>query len=114
MDSIVLHKYGKFRKSQVEYYKNKLRKKIFWLILYTDENTNKNFISVDVVKYHKNLLCEISSYNELLLYQNDFVEIVNKLEEALNILQLDTFNFQEYKKLVLDAGALMNNLKVGE
>ena len=46
----VKHKYGEFKPNQVEYYQQKLRRKLFWLILYTDENTNQDFKNVDVVK----------------------------------------------------------------
>lgn len=53
MDKLVPHKYGEFKLSQVDYYKQKLRKKIFWLVLYTDKNTKDDFKNIDVVKYHK-------------------------------------------------------------
>lgn len=114
MDNFVPHKYGNFKESQIDYYKQKLRKKIFWLVLYTDKNTKKDFESIDVVEYHKNLLFEISTCNELLLYPKDFVEIINSLECALSILQSDDFNFYRYKKLVFDAGALLQRTKVGD
>ena len=114
MDKMVSHKYGEFKQEQTEYYQNKLRKKIFWLVLYTDKNTKDDFENIDVVKYHENLLSEISSYNELLFYPKDFVEIINTLEQALSILKSDNFDFIRYKKLVFDAGALMQRLKVGD
>ena len=114
MDKMVTHKYGEFKQEQTEYYQNKLRKKIFWLVLYTDKNKKDDFENIDVVKYHENLLSEISSYNELLFYPKDFVEIINTLEQALSILKSDNFDFIRYKKLVFDAGALMQRLKVGD
>ena len=114
MDNFVSHKYGIFKESQIEYYQEKLRKKIFWLVLYTDKNTKADFDEIDVVKYHEDLLFEISRYNELLLYPEDFVEIINALESALYILKSDRFNFRKYKKLVFDAGALLKRMKVGD
>ena len=51
MDNLVPHKYGEFKISQIDYYKQKLRKKIFWLVLYTDKNTKEDFKNIDVVKY---------------------------------------------------------------
>ena len=114
MDNMVTHKYGEFKQEQTEYYQQKLRKKIFWLVLYTDKNTKDDFENIDVIKYHENLLFEISNYNKLLLYPKDFVEIINTLESALTILKSDDFNFNRYKKLVFDAGALMQRLKVGD
>ena len=114
MDNMVSHKYGEFKQEQTEYYQQKLRKKIFWLVLYTDKNTKDDFENIDVIKYHENLLFEISNYNELLLYPKDFVEIINTLESALTILKSDDFDFVKYKKLIFDAGALMQRLKVGD
>ena len=111
---MVTHKYGEFNREQTDYYQQKLRKKIFWLILYTDKNTKDDFENIDVIKYHENLLFEISNYNKLLLYPKDFVEIINTLESALTILKSDDFDFVKYKKLIFDAGALMQRLKVGD
>ena len=114
MDKMIQHKYGEFKTSQVDYYRQKLRKKIFWLVLYTDKNTKADFENVDVVQYHKNLLFEISSCNELLLYPKDFVEIINRLDGALSVLTSDVFDFEQYKKLVFDAGALLQRMEVGD
>lgn len=114
MDKMIHYKYGEFKNTQVEHYQEKLRKKIFWLILYTDSKTKDEFIDIDVVKYHENLLFEMSSYNELLYFPKDFVEIINSLESALRILKSDNFNFNKYRKLVLDAGAMLNRMKVGD
>ena len=113
MDKMVPHKYGKFKESQVEYYKQKFRKKIFWLILYTDKRTNQNYQDIDVKQFHENLIFEISNCNELLLYPKNFVEIINRLESALKVLTSEEFDFRKYKKLVFDAGALIESVEVG-
>lgn len=113
-NKLVPHKYGSFKRSQVDYYKEKLRKKIFWLVIYTDKNTNADFKNIDVIKYHTNLLFEISNCNRLLLYPKDFVEVINCLDCALEILQSDSFDFEKYKKFVFDAGALLKYRKVGD
>ena len=55
MDNMVSHKYGEFKQEQTEYYQQKLRKKIFWLVLYTYKNTKDAFENIDVIKYHENL-----------------------------------------------------------
>ena len=114
MDNMIHHKYGEFKETQVDYYQEKLRKKIFWLILYTDAKTKDEFTNINVIKFHENLLMEISSYNELLYFPKDFVEVINSLETALNILKSENFNFRKYRKLVLDAGALLERMKVGD
>lgn len=114
MDKMISHKYGTFKNSQVNSYCEKLRKKIFWLIIYTDEKTNHDFKNIDVKKYHENLLFEISNCNELLFYPKDFAEIINILDSALNVLKEKDFDFCKYRKLVFDAGALIQRMKVGD
>lgn len=108
------HKYGMFNSSQVYGYLEKMRKKIFWLILYTDENTNEKYRDVDVVSYQENLMRQLNGLNSLLLYPVEFVELFSILEAAYIELSKSQFNFKIYRKLVLDAGALIKNMKVGE
>lgn len=114
MDNLVPHKYGELKFLKLITISRNYEKKIFWLVLYTDKNTKEDFENIDVVKYHKNLLFEISNCNKLLLYPKDFVEIINSLECALSVLQSEEFDFNKYKKLVFDAGALLQRMKVGD
>ena len=44
----------------------------------------------------------------------NFVEIINRLEQALKVLESDEFDFKKYKKLVFDAGALIKTVEVGD
>lgn len=108
------HKYGEFNCKQIDEYKTKMRKKIFWLILYTDEKINDQYKNVNVVSYHENLLKQLSGLNSIFNNSSDIVDIICILESALIELKKEDFNFKSYRKLVLDAGALMENLKVGE
>lgn len=114
MDNFIKHKYGEFKEYQVRDYQRKLRKKIYWLVLYTDKATRDDFRDVNVVRCHENLMFEISRYNELLFYPKNFVEIISNLESALYILKSGHFNFQKYKHFVLHAGALLDELEAGE
>ena len=113
MDNLISFEYGECTVHQVEFYKTKLKKKIFWLIIYTDPNTNEPYKDFDVKKFHKNLIEEFSSFNSMFDFPDDFLEIVNCLNEAFDILESDNFDFQKYRKLVLDAGALVKSMKVG-
>lgn len=108
------HKYGTFSYPQIDEYKTKMRKKIFWLVLYTDENTNQDYKHVDVVQYQENLMSQLAGLNSLLSYPVELVEMLSILEEALAVLKSDDFNFKRYKKLVFDAGAIIQHMKVGD
>ena len=108
------HKYGSFDISQFNKYKERMKKKIFWLIIYTDSKTNEQYQDVDVVAYHKHIMKQISGLNSLLLQSSKIVDILCALETALSILEKEEFDFQSYRKLVLDAGAMMDRLKAGD
>ena len=110
----VKHRYGVFDESQFSEYKKRMQKKIFWLIIYTDPKTREPYKDVDVVSYHKNIMEQISGLNSLMFHPSGVVDILCALESALSILEQDEFNFQGYRKLVLDAGAMMDRLKVGD
>lgn len=111
---MISHKYGKFNNEQFADYKKRMRKKIFWLIIYTDPKTNNDYKNVDVVMYHKKLIEQLSGLNSLLFYPSGMVDILCALEYALEILNKEEFDFKHYRKLVLDAGAMVDRLKVGD
>lgn len=110
----VTYEYGTFSTGQLNYFKEKMRKKIFWLIVYTDKNTNQNYLDVDVEKYQDNLMGQIAGFNALLFYPNELVDVMTSLKAAMLELQKDSFNFTKYKKHVFDAGAMIDKLTVGD
>lgn len=114
MDKLIPFEYGECTENQLEFYKTKLQKKIFWLIIYTDPKTSEPYKNFDVLRFHRNLIEEFSSFNSMFDFPDDFLEIINCLNEALDILMSDRFDFKRYRKLVLDAGALVTSLKVGD
>ena len=95
---MINHRYGTFNSDQFESFKTKMRKKIFWLILYTDERTNANYKNINVKEYQKNLMKQISAFNSLLFYPDEMVDIINNLEAARLELEKSDFNFKTYKK----------------
>ena len=111
---MISHKYGTFDDKQFVNYKNRMRKKIFWLIIYTDPKTNKDYKNVDVAMYHKKLMEQLSGLNSLLFYPSRMIDILCALEYAFEILNKEEFDFKHYRKLVLDAGAMVDRLEVGD
>lgn len=114
MGKLIPFEYGECTEHQLDFYKRKLQKKIFWLIIYTDLNTCEPYKDFDVLRFHKNLIEEFSSFNSIFDFPDDFLEVVNCLNEALIILESEHFDFKKYRKLVLDAGALLKSMEVGD
>ena len=106
---MVKHKYGTFEKGQISATKEKLRKKIYFLLLIADPSTADNY-DVDVVAAFKNVQHVLDGYNSLVGYPKEVVTVASLLEKAMLNYQED-FDFQLYRKLVLDAGREVLNIK---
>ena len=105
----VKYKYGTFDQSQIAKQKDKLRKQIFFLLLIADPATADNY-EVDVEAAFKNIQNILDGYNSLTGYPREVVVVASLLEKALLNYQ-DNFNFQIYRKLILDAGREVLNIK---
>ena len=106
MDTI----YGHFDDLQIEEYKEKLHKEMFWLLLYKDPKTKDEFKNVDFEKYFINLMKKIDGLNTLLFYSVEFVAIMSLLLAGLNESRSDDFNYRSYRNLILDAHSLLDNI----
>lgn len=106
------YKYGNLPNDQVDRYKIKLHKKLFWLILYKDPKLYKKYGYIDFEKYFTYLMGEIDGLNRLLSYPVQIIEIMSLLEEAHKITEQDVFNYGQYRKYVLDAHALIDEIGV--
>ena len=104
------HLYGYFTDGQVENYKIKLHKDVFWLLLYKDPEKINDFKNVDYEKYFAGLMLKINGLNELLSYPAEIVEIMSVLEAALLETRKDCFNFRIYRKLLFDAHSLIDKI----
>lgn len=106
--------YGKFSKKQITDFKDKLHKKLFWLLLYKDPKTAQNYKNVDFKKYFINLMKEIDGLNELLFYPTPIIEICCKLQAAYKESCNEQFDYQAYRKFVLDAHNLVDKIDEGD
>lgn len=106
--------YGKFSKEQIAEFKDKLHKKLFWLLLYKDPKTAQNYKNVDFKKYFINLMKEIDGLNELLFYPTPIIEICCKLQAAYKESCNEQFDYQAYRKFVLDAHNLVDKIDEGD
>lgn len=113
-EKMVQTKYGNMAASQVGQYSKNIQKMIFWCLIYADPQTAEKYREIDVVDYLKNTMRKIAGFNAVMLYPKELLGILATLESALQLLESSDYNFQEYRRLILDAGALAGRLKVGE
>ena len=108
---MVKHKYGSFKTKQVREVKETMKKQIFFLLLLADPATKGQYPEVDIKRAFDNFLYKINGFNSLLSYPAEIVEIFSILECAREELDKPDFDFQKYRKLVLDAGAQVSKIK---
>lgn len=102
--------YGDFTTYQIEDYKSKLHTDLFWLLLYKDPKTNKQYQNMDFEKYFLFLMKKIDGLNTLLSYPTNLVELCSLLQGAYNETQRSDYKYSSYRKMVLDAQALVDKI----
>ena len=102
---MITSKYGAYSDSQLSATKQYIRKQIFYLLLYVDPKTSIDYPNVDIKKAFYGLQYKLGGLNSLLFEPPSLVTVMSLLEAALLEYQSkDTFNFNKYRKLILDAG----------
>lgn len=109
---MIAYEYGLYDEAQFASYKKKLHDLLYWLLLYKDPKTRDEFVNVNYNKYFENLMKRIDGFNKLMNYPKEIVEMDNLLESAFIETQKDTFDYKAYRKLVLDAEALIDKIGV--
>ena len=103
-------KYWKFDDLQIENYKKILHKELFWLLLYKDPKTCVEYQYVDYDKYYDGLMKQLCGLNELLLHPVQIIKLMSLLEAAHMETQEEEFDYQSYRKLILDAHSIVDKL----
>ena len=104
------HLYGEFETQQMEQYKVKLHKDLFWLLLYKDPRTKHKYENVNYDKYFIFLMKKIDGLNSLLFYPVELVDLLSLLESAYLETKKEEFDYSIYRKLVLDAHSLVDKI----
>lgn len=102
------YKYGNFTPNQVTNYKKLLHNKIHWLLIYKDPETEQNFKNVNIPKYVASIQYELNGLNEILEKQPRLISLICLIEQALVELKKEDFNFEVYRRLLLDAHSLID------
>lgn len=113
-ERIIHTKYGDFSESQITYHIKEIQKMIFWGLLYADPKTANKYPEVDVPDYLRGIMRKIVGFNSMMSYPNELVSVIATLESALKLMESNEYNFYDYRKLILDAGATAGKMKVGE
>ena len=100
----MIHKYGSYSDNQLSATKQYIRKQIFYLLLYVDPETKVEYPNVDVKKAFQGLQYKLGGLNSILFEPPSLITVMSLLEAALLEYQKESFNFNVYRKLVLDAG----------
>jgi hypothetical protein len=99
------YKYGHCPDTQISEVKEQMRKRIFFLLICADKDFEEKYKDINIPEAIENLLVEFNGLNEVLLFPPEMLRIMGMLTSAKNEYLKDDFNFQEYRRLVLGAGA---------
>lgn len=105
---------GYFPEEQFEEYKKKMHKEMFWLLIYKDPKTKDDYLYVDFEKYFTGLMKKLNGLNALFSYPVEMVSIMGLLQGAYLETQKENFDYSIYRKLVLDAHALVDQIGKNE
>lgn len=100
----MIYKYGEFSDNQMQTIKQRIRKRIYFLLLIVDRKTRDDYKNVDVIEAFNSELLKIGGLNSLLDEPPELVTVLSLLEAALLEYKNEDFSFTRYRKLVLDAG----------
>lgn len=95
-----------FSESQIAGYKKQLHDRIHWLLIYKDNGDSK-----ELDKYFNELLRQIKSLNAVFNYQPVIIQLLVTIESAYEEFKKPNCDFKIYRKLVLDAHALIDKIK---
>ena len=107
-------RYGYCSPTQIHSIKLSIQKSIFFLLLCVDPMTSGNYPDVNVVDVFNNLQRRICGLNSILLEPIEIVETMSLLEAALNEYNSECFEWTQFRKLILDAGATIMRVKEGD
>lgn len=107
-------RYGDYSSAQIHSTKISLRKAIFFLLLYVDPNTKEEYPNIDVVEAFHSLQYKLNGLNGILCEPPELVLTMSILESAKSEYLSESFDYKNYRKLILDAGAEIMKIKEGD
>ena len=96
-------KYGEITEEQLSSYKAKLHSSVHWLLIYAEKNDNDI-----ILPYFTRVQETFLSLNEVLMYPESILEIINKLEIAKLEYMKKEYNHRLYRSCILDVHDLID------
>ena len=102
--------YGDFTKEQIMEYKKSLHASVHWLLIYKEENYE--FLD----KYFESLMVRVGAFNKILAHGQEVLKLLVALQSARDeaAKSEDAFVFKTYRKLILDAHTVIDEIKEEE
>ena len=106
------HLYGNFTNSQIKANAEIMHSEVHKLLLFKDKNVNQLIFDneSDFLNYFSNLLYRYGGLNELLNYPVQMVALLATLQSAYDLAKSKSFDFCEYRRLILDAHGYIKSL----
>lgn len=108
--------YGKFSREQIQLNSRLMHSEVHKLLLYKDKNIKQKIFEndEDFLNYFHNLLCRFGGLNELLCCPVEMVGLMATLQAANDLVRSDSFDYCEYRRLILDAHAYIKKIFTAE
>lgn len=98
------HNYGDFTVKQVSDYKKSLHASVHWLLIYKEEEYE--FLD----KYFTSLLTKISGLNKIFIDDKAILKLMVAIQSAKDESEKDDCDFKLYRKIILDAHSLIDEI----
>lgn len=108
----MIYEYGEFTPDQVAEIKHLIQKKIFFLLIVADPETQEQYKNVNVPAAFDDILRMLAGFNDLLNHPTEVVSVSCRLKAALEeYLKGSAYDFKAYRRLILTAGKEVENIK---
>lgn len=99
------HLYGNFSNNQILLNAKIMHNEVHKLLLYKDKMVEENIFNSedDFINYFTNLLFRFGGLNELLGEPVSMVSLLSTLQAALDEVKSSSYNYSNYRRLILDA-----------
>ena len=77
---------------------------IHWLLIYKEQGYDADKLD----RYFNTVLLRLSGFNEMLQYPEVLVELMSNIQAARIMAKAKTFQFADYRKLILDSHSLVD------
>ncbi len=106
------YSYGSFTDEQIQVNERLMHAEVHKLLLYKDKNINQKIFDSehDFYCYFNNLLYRFAGLNELLFCPVQMVGLMATLQSAYDMVCGDSFNYCEYRRLILDAHTYIKDI----